>query len=58
MDGRTLKPGEELKFTGEWDQVDSRGEPVSPGTYLVRGVLDMGYPEKLVTEARKLEILR
>ena len=58
LDIKTLEPGEEVEFTGEWEQVDNRGEPVPPGTYLVRGVLDMDYPEKLVTEAHELEILK
>ena len=58
LDGQTLQPGEEMGFTGEWEQVDNRGEPVPPGSYLVRSVLNMDYPEKLVTEARDLEILR
>ena len=58
LDIKTLEPGEEVEFTGEWEQVDNRGEPVPPGTYLVRAVLDMDYPEKLVTEARELEIVR
>ena len=55
---RTLEPGEEMEFTGEWEQVDNRGEPVPPGTYVVRGVGHMEPPEKLVTEAHELEILR
>ena len=58
LDIKTLEPGEELEFTGEWEQVDNRGEPVPAGTYLVRGALDMDPPEKLVTEAHELEILR
>ena len=55
---KTLEPGEEVELTGEWEQVDNRGEPVPPGTYLVRGVGNMEPPEKLVTEAHELEILR
>ena len=58
LDIKTLEPGEDVEFTGEWEQVDNRGEPVPAGTYLVRGVLDMDYPEKLVTVAYELEILR
>ena len=58
LDSKNLEPGEELEFTGEWEQVDNRGEPVPPGTYLVRGILNMDPPEKLVTEAHELEILR
>ncbi len=58
LDSQILQPGEEMEFAGEWEQVDNRGEPVPTGTYLVRGVLHMDYPEKLVTEAHELEILR
>ena len=58
LDSETLAPGEELEFIGEWEQVDNRGEAVPPGAYLVRGVLDLYWPERLVTEARGLEVLR
>ena len=58
LDNQTLQPGEEMEFEGEWEQVDNRGEPVPPGTYQVRGVLDMEPPEMLVTEAREVEIVR
>ena len=58
LDSQTLEPGEVMEFTGEWEQVDNRGEPVPPGDYLVQGVLDMDYPEKLITEAHELEIFR
>ena len=57
LDGKTLEPGEELAFIGEWEQVDNRGESVPPGAYLVRGVLNLEPPEKLVTETHKLEVL-
>ena len=30
LDSKTLEPGEELEFVGEWEQVDNRGEPGSP----------------------------
>ena len=57
LDSKTLKPGEELEFVGEWEQVDNRGEPVPPGTYWVRGGLNLGPPnKKLVTEAREMEV--
>ena len=56
LDRRTLQPGEELEFTGEWEQVDNRGESVPPGTYLIRGVLKMESPERLVTPPRKLRV--
>ena len=57
LDSKTLEPGEELEFIGEWEQVDNRGESVPPGAYLVRGVLNLEPPEKLVTETHKLEVL-
>ena len=57
LDSKTLEPGEELEFIGEWEQVDNRGESVPPGAYLVRGVLYLEPPEKLVTETHKLEVL-
>ena len=56
LDSKTLEPGEELEFVGEWEQVNNRGEPVPPGAYLVRGVLDLEPPETLVTEAHELEV--
>ena len=63
MDGKTLEPGEELEFVGEWEQVDNRGEPVPPGTYLMRGVLNVGRPNAgpagvLITTAHALEVLK
>ena len=58
LGGETLEPGEALEFTGEWEQVDNQGEPVPPGTYLVRGVLNLESPERLVTPARELEVLK
>ena len=62
LDGKTLEPGEELEFVGEWEQVDNRGGPVPPGTYVVRGVLtlgqtDLGPPDEvLVTETHELQV--
>ena len=53
----TLEPGEELEFVGEWEQIDNRGGPVPSGVYSVRAVLNLDPPEKLVTEARELEVL-
>ena len=59
LDGKTLEPGEELEFMGEWEQVDNLGEPVPLGVYLVRGGLNLGPPDKkLVTEAHGLEVQR
>ena len=57
LGNETLEPGEELEFIGEWEQIDNRGEPVPPGVYSVRAVLNLDPPEKLVTEARELEVL-
>jgi hypothetical protein len=36
---RTLAPGEAVEFTDSWDQQDTRGRRVGPGTYRVRGIL-------------------
>ena len=58
LGSETLGPGEELEFVGEWEQVDNRGEPVPPGTYLVRAVLNLESPEKLVTEVQKVEVVQ
>lgn len=53
----TLEPGELLELHGEWEQVDNRGNPVPSGEYLIRGVLFMRPPEKLVTSAHRVEVL-
>ena len=58
LDSEILEPGEMLEFTGEWEQVGNRGEPVPPGTYLVQGILNLGPREKLVTSAHELEVFR
>ena len=63
LDGKTLEPGEELEFVGEWEQVDNRGEPVPPGVYLVRGGLNLdppnaGPPGVVITMAEKVEVLK
>ena len=63
LDGKTLEPGEELEFVGEWEQVDNRGEPVPPGVYLVRGGLNLGPPNAgppgvVITTAEKVEVLK
>ncbi len=54
----TLDPGQTLEFTGEWEQVDNRGEPAPLGVYLVQGVFDLDYPEQLVTPPREVKIVR
>ena len=58
LDTKTLDPGEALEFVGEWEQVDNRGEPIPPGIYSVRALLDLDSPEKLVTEAHELEVVK
>lgn len=58
MDSETLYPGEDLEFVGKWEQVDNRGEPVPPGSYFIRGVLNLGPREVLVTSPHELEVLR
>ena len=55
---KSLEPGEELEFVGEWQQVDTWGEPVPAGTYLVRGVLNLEPHERLETAPHKLHVLR
>jgi hypothetical protein len=39
---RTLQPGEEITFEGEWDQRDAAGATVPPGAYQVEAVLAIG----------------
>ena len=58
MGGETLEPGEELELNGQWDQVDHRGEPVPPGAHLIKGILEMEHPERLVTPSHELQVLR
>ena len=63
LDSKSLEPSEELEFVGEWEQVDNRGEPVPPGAYLVRGMLNFG-PRNIVpvgvvvTAAQEVEVLK
>ena len=58
LDSETLESGEMLELVGEWEQVDNRGEPVPPGIYVVRGVLNLEPPGVLVTAAQELEVLK
>ena len=53
-----LEPGEELVLVGEWEQMNNWGEPVSAGTYLIRGVLVMEPAGILATPPQELEVLR
>ena len=63
LGGGNLEPGEEIEFAEEWQQVNIRGEPVPPGIYLVRGVLETGAidaptSESHVTKPHRLEVLK
>ena len=53
-----MEPGEELVLVGEWEQMDNWGEPVPPGTYLIRGMLVMEPAGILATPPQELEVLR
>ena len=54
----TLEPGAVKEFIGEWEQADTMGEPVPPGTYLVRGLVDVVFTDRnFVTEALELKVL-
>ncbi len=54
----TLQPGAVKEFTDEWEQVDNRGEPVPPGTYLVHGLWEIVFTDRdFVTEALELKVL-
>ena len=61
----SLDPGEKLQYTGEWQQVNYKGEPVPPGDYLVYGALHTGPYEppesdlyQLETPPHRLEVLK
>ena len=56
LDIARLQPGATKEFVGEWEQVDDRGDAVTPGEYLVYASMDMEWPEVLVTEALRLRI--
>ena len=52
-----LEPGEELVLLGEWEQMSNWGEPVTAGTYLIRGMLVMEPAGILATPPQELEVL-
>ena len=47
-----------LELVGQWEQVDNKAEPVPAGTYLIKGILNMEHPEKVVTPSHELQVLR
>lgn len=55
---RTLAPGEVLTFEDRWDQRDSGGRLVAPGSYQVRAVLPVAdVPGGWGSEPRELTII-
>jgi hypothetical protein len=54
---KTLRPGQVLEVRDEWHQQGSRGEPVGPGTYLVRGMVLTDGPDALETASASLRII-
>ena len=55
---RNLGPGEELVLVGKWEQMNNWGEPVPPGTYLIRGMLILSPAGILATPPQELKVLR
>ena len=53
---KTLRPKEVLELKAEWDQRGNQGEPVGPGTYLVRGKVLTDDPVGLETGLASLRI--
>ena len=57
LQSQRVSPGQPLEFTGRWEQIDIKGNPVPPGVYQVRGTFGMDHPERLVTDPIRIEIL-
>jgi hypothetical protein len=57
LEQKALSPGEELEFAAEWGQKDNTGTQVQPGSYFVRGILNLEPPQKLETEPKPLIVL-
>lgn len=55
---KTLRPGETLELKHEWDQRNDRGEPVGPGSYMVRGAVLTDGATPLETASAPLRIQR
>jgi hypothetical protein len=53
---RTLAPAETLEFQDTWSQKTNNGDPVSPGDYLVTGVLPTDPPAELRTTPLPLRL--
>jgi hypothetical protein len=54
---RGLKPGEVLRYMGEWDLRDLRGERVPPGTYYLLGRVPGGDSVLYESSPKPLRIL-
>ena len=57
LQSQLVSPDKPLEFTGRWEQIDIKGNPVPPGIYIITGTFGMDYPERLVTGPITLEIL-
>ena len=53
---KIINPHEQFEFVTEWDQRNSEGQLVPPGTYWVRGVLYFEPEQKLETKQEQLII--
>jgi hypothetical protein len=51
-----LAPGRRLRFRAVWPQRSDRNRPVSPGEYLIRGVLLSDAPGGLASAPARLRI--
>ena len=51
-----LHQGEERKLRGEWSLVDTKGQPVPPGEYLVHAHLDKEDPHERLTMSARVRI--
>lgn len=57
LQSQRITPDRPLEFTGRWEQIDIKGNPVPPGDYEIRGTFGMEHPERLVTDPVAIEIL-
>jgi hypothetical protein len=53
----SLEAGKSLSFRDAWDQRTDAGRPVTPGEYLVRGVLLTDDPAGLASAAVRLRVI-